>query len=1105
MTDGQNHQSPQQHSFRALSISAHALVRAVLLACCLVTRSVAAEPPVVIDDFADASRWSKIASDGVVFDYRVEPAPSAGEAHSTALRLDINFVSGAGYAGIRRELPLDLPANFELAFSVRGDLPPNNLELKLVDESGQNVWWVNRRRFEFPRDWTRLASRRRHFQFAWGPSNTPIKRASAIEIVVASAEGGRGTLMLDDLTFRPRPESKPYTGTPKLSASSQANHDAAARFAGDARADTFWRSAPGDNEPALTIDFGVLREFGGLVIDWDPNAYAHGYDIQFSDDGENWVTVRTVRAGSGRPQFISLPDSESRAVRLASGSLGEGDHIAIREIEILPVEVSRDANTFAAEVARRSPRGHYPRALHGEGTFWTVVGAPADDQEALISEDGAAEVDKEAFSIEPFLYVDGRLLTWADATVTQQLAAGHAPVPTVTRAHDGVNLSMTAAADGNPDAASLLLLYTVSNTSPKPVNGTLFLAIRPLQVNPPYQFLNAVGGVARIDHITLRESQRLVEVDDRQIALGQAPDAFGSASFDEGDITSFMSQGQVPRHRSVSDLQHAASAAMGYQFSLDPDQSRSWALCVPFSQDRDDEAEIARPLLIAADPVGYVHKRQQAVANDWIRATSTFDLVLPDEAATITNTIRSTLAYILINRDGAAIQPGSRSYERSWIRDGSLTAAALLRFGLEREAREFVDWYAPYQFDSGKVPCVVDRRGPDPVPENDSHGQFIMAVMNVFRFTGDQAFLRTHWPRVEKAVAYIEALRAQRMTTEYADPRTSATRQEPNKPAVSLHAFHGLMPESISHEGYSAKPMHSYWDDFFTLRGLKDAAEMARLLGRDAETQRYRALADEFARTLYASIALAMRSHRIDYIPGCVELGDFDATSTTIALWPCGELGRLPRPALDRTFDLYWERFLRRRDDPSYAWTDYTPYELRCVGSLALLGQVDRAHEALAFFMDDRRPVGWNQWPEVVYRTRRAPRFVGDLPHTWCGSDFLNSVRLMFLWERESDHALVLLAGAPASWISTQPVGFRNMPTYGGRVSCTIARTEIRGDQLTAHVEGSCPMPSGGIRLTGPLGPAVSATVNGKATEVDADGRVVVRELPATVELHVAP
>jgi hypothetical protein len=507
-------------------------------------------------------------------------------------------------------------------------------------------------------------------------------------------------------------------------------------------------------------------------------------------------------------------------------------------------------------------------------------------------------------------------------------------------------------------------------------------------------------------------------------------------------------------------------------------------------------------LLDADDPIEFVRRRQQIAVKNWVRTTSTFEFLVPPGATEIEKVIRSTLAYILINRDGPGIQPGSRSYERSWIRDGSLTAAALLRFGLEKEARDFVDWYARYQFDSGKIPCVVDRRGPDPVPENDSHGQFIMAVMNLFRFGGDKAILREHWPHVQKAVAYIEGLRAQRMTPEYSDPNTTATRQEPNKPAVSLRAFYGLMPESISHEGYSAKPMHSYWDDFFTLRGLKDAAAMARILGNETDALRYQNLADDFADTLYASIKLAMQTHEIDYFPGCVELGDFDATSTTVALWPCGEIGRLPRPALDRTFALYWERFLKRRDDPTFAWSEYTPYELRCVGSMVLLGHAARAQEALEFFMNDRLPKNWNQWPEVVHRDPRTARFIGDMPHTWCGSDFLNSVRMMFLYERELDDSLVLLAGVPKPWFGSKKVGFRSMPTYGGRLSCIVEQAS--DDQFIAHLEGTCPLPSGGIRLTTPIDSYAQVTVNGKQGEADEEGCVLVKMLPATVEVRAA-
>src|SRR6185295_12763632 len=110
------------------------------------------------------------------------------------------------------------------------------------------------------------------------------------------------------------------------------------------------------------------------------------------------------------------------------------------------------------------------------------------------------------------------------------------------------------------------------------------------------------------------------------------------------------------------------------------------------------------------------------------------------------------------------------------------------------------------------------------------------------------------------------------------------TRQEKGKPPVPVAAFRGLMPESISHEGYSSKPMHSYWDDFFTLLGLKEAAAMAREMGDAELTTRYSKLRDDFRADLYKSLDITTKAHGIDYIPGCVELGDFDSTSTTIAL-----------------------------------------------------------------------------------------------------------------------------------------------------------------------------------------------------------------------------
>jgi len=370
------------------------------------------------------------------------------------------------------------------------------------------------------------------------------------------------------------------------------------------------------------------------------------------------------------------------------------------------------------------------------------------------------------------------------------------------------------------------------------------------------------------------------------------------------------------------------------------------------------------------------------------------------------------------------------------------------------------------------------------VAENDSNGELIFLIMEYYRYTHDHTFLAGMWPHIARAVAYIDTLRAQRMTPEYA--------------ALDKRAYYGLLPQSISHEGYSAKPMHSYWDDFFALRGLKDAADAATLLGRAEDARRIAASRDEFRHDIMTSIGLAMAAHRIDYIPGSVELGDFDATSTTIAVAPTGELAHLPEPALRATFERYWRAVSRRPD--STTWDAYTPYELRTVGTFVRLGWRDRAQRLLVQFLHDRRPTAWNEWAEVVWRDARAPKFIGDMPHGWVGSDFIRSVLDMFAYDRERDSALVVGAGIPAAWVDAAPgVIVRGLRTPHGTLDFTM-----RGNGTAVRVEmsGRMTVPPGGIALASPYDHAVrAAQVNGHAAAVGANGEVLIRGLPATVTL----
>ncbi|HEU5218547.1 MAG TPA: discoidin domain-containing protein [Gemmatimonadales bacterium] len=1023
--------------------------------------------PTLLDGFEHAETWTAHPADGV----GLRLSGDRGRV-GRALRLDFSF-TGGGYAIARRSVSLDLPANYAFSFWIRGEAKPNTLEFKLIDRSGDNVWWYTEPDRVFDGAWHRITIRKRQVRFAWGPrGGGDLDHVAALELVITAGRGGgAGRVWLDELTLTPRPEAGPYELTPRVTASSAlVAHAAAAILDGDTA--TSWRG--GAVRAAVTIDFLRSREYGGLTLVWDGPAPA-GYTVRNSDDGTRWQTIARGAGTPGPRDYVYLPEIESRFLRLDLVGIRGG--AGIREVRVEPLEWSASRNAFLTAIAAEAPRGSYPRYLSGERGDWTVVGVDGALEEALLGEDGALEAGTGAWTVEPFVSVGGRLLTWNEVRATPSLEQSRLPIPSVEWRAEPVSLTVTAFAVGSDTGSSIVARYRVRNRGAAPLTATLYLAIRPFQVNPPWQFLGTPGGVARVDSLRWDGGAVRVNADRAVIPVGPSP-WFGAMAFGAGDIVGRLRQGALPLQQRARDSLGLASGALAWRLTVAPGDSATVAIEIPLASGRRSR--------LAGGGLPGVERALASAASRWEETLDRATISLPAAGRHIANSVASTLGYILINRDGPALQPGSRSYQRSWIRDGALTGAALLRFGHADAVRDFIRWYAGYQYPGGKIPCCVDRRGADPVPEHDSHGEFIYLVMEYFRHTGDRALLRDMWPRVRAAAGYIDSLRQ--------------TRRTPSYQSGVQRVFYGLLPPSISHEGYSAKPMHSYWDDFFALRGLKDAAAMAAVLGSSAEAALLGALRDEFARDLYASIALAMTQHGIDYIPGAADLGDFDATSTTIAVSPGGELGKLPEAALERTFERYWRQALARRDTTTDKWEAYTPYELRTVGTLLRMGQKARALDLLDGFMKDQEPPAWNQWPEVVWRAPRAAKFIGDLPHTWVGSDFLRSVSDLFVYEREADSALVVGAGIPEPWLLDSGVAVSGLSTWWGLISYTAVR---HGNSATIALAGGLRIPPGGIVVHPPgTGPVTRVTVDGTPVSQGPDGEVVLRSLPARVSFE---
>jgi hypothetical protein len=1003
----------------------------------------------------DAANCRLVKSDGV------KAAISQDKRKgSRAVRLDFEF-SGAGHAIVRVPVSIKLPENYVFRFDVAGKSPVNTLEIKLLDQSTDNVWWVNRPNFTFTPEWQTLVNKTRHFSYAWGPNKDALSEVAFIDLTLTASSGGKGTIYFSDLNFDERPSPSASANAPAVWASSK-RADCLRVLDGDDH--SHWQSGLSERQ-SLVFTFEHVRELSALLLDWGDN-HALNYQVEIKGERGGWRNTDTIIGASGGRQYLRLPDCDIKALRLVFRRSSAGKGYAVRSVRFMGLDYAPSVNDFWRKIARDYPKGFFPRYFDDEQSYWTVVGVSGGRQEAIINEEGLLEVGRQTASLEPFIFSGGELLTWKHGKHAQRLEDGYLPIAIVEREHDKFALEVKTFAVGPREDSTLYARYRIKNLTGVSQQGKFFLAIRQFQVNPPWQFLNQPGGFTNLTSFTYAGDTVYVNEGLRLRTLSR-PDGFGATSLASGDVVEHLNYGLLPEYGGLVDTRGFGSGALMYAFELAAHGEATFDIAVPYTT--------KSALQEAGDAL-------QQAKRFWHNKLDNVGIDIP-AAPELTDTVRSQLAYILVNRDGPGIQPGSRCYRRTWIRDGSLTSAALLQHGFVSEAREFIDWFAPHQYPNGKVPCCVDKRGADPTPEHDSHGEFIYLVMEYYRYTGDKAFLRGIFPRVLAAASYIDELRQQCMTDAFKAPE---------------HAhLYGILPPSISHEGYSAHPAHSNWDNLFAMKGLDDAVAAAEILADEVserDRQWLNSLRDEFHRDFLASVRASMSVHNIDYIPGAADLGDLDPTSTTIGLDPCAIFAEMPAE-VKATFERYWKFFQQRRDG-EIEWDAYTPYEWRSVGTFVRLGEVEKAHAAIDYFMGHRRPRHWNHWGEVIYRDPLATRFIGDAPHGWVGSDFLRSIRNLFVYEEGG--SLVVGAGIKSEWLE-QGVSINNLPTHFGSISLAARRSE-KSNQNSVVYEIS-----GNARRVALKIPdnATSVTLNGM-TAVVVDSMVRVSSLPAVIKVGFA-
>lgn len=793
---------------------------------------------------------------------------------------------------------------------------------------------------------------------------------------------------------------------------------------------------------SITVDFRRVRDVVGALIEWG-EAYGTDFSAYLSDDGENFRELGRITAGGGGNGSFWWPRSTCRFLRVTLHEASSPEGAVVDELKLRILDTDRMPIGRLERAARTGRSELYPQSLIGRQVYWTAVGEFDREGEALFDEYGDLEPQRGSPQITPLLRMGDRLHgAPASDDIRHSLLGGSLPIPSVAWSVDGLEIRATALAQ----AGRALVEYRIVNTSRAPRKGALVLAARPVQINPFWQH----GGHAPIDAIAVVGCE--ARINDRlYAAFSRDPDAVTIADFDDGDVVRLIENGAATTERSLRSDSGLLSAALEFAFSLPPAASESVVVAAPLRDSVTPDAGVTFSAV------------RKNVARRWRHKLGPRRITVGDPE--ITETVEAQTALILVNATRSAFKPGPRNYDRIWMRDGSAQALALLWEGLAEEAEAFVLWYSKRIYPNGMVPPILDEdgaidRGYGSNIEFDAQGEFICIAAEAYRITKNRAFLAAVLEPVLRATRFIDELRA----------RTNA-QHGPNS------RFHSLLPPSLSHEGYS-EPSYSYWDDFFALRAYRDCAFLAEEAGETKIAAQARAKAREFAADLSHSLRKTCELMGNGLIAGSADRMDVDPTSTSIAFEPCRVDDILPQDLLTATYDLC-AADMRSLGAPGFDGS-FTPYVLRNLNAFVSLGRLDDAFRLLALMLECRRPENWRQWAEVVWSPLRAPQYIGDMPHTWIGAEFVAAIRRMLL--RENGDVLELFRGAPEHWWDGDGITLRRLPTAFGVVDLRARRTKSR-----ATIELASAGPPTPTRVTLRFPGAKHAHADGKPCAIDGD------------------
>lgn len=661
---------------------------------------------------------------------------------------------------------------------------------------------------------------------------------------------------------------------------------------------------------------------------------------------------------------------------------------------------------------------------------FTMIGSINSTHEPVVGLDGTIMPRREGYSVTLWLYQDGRLLAVGEeGELKQELVDGYLPIveTTWTLPEVGVRLlSFVSKLNGKDVCFTRADLKNLGDTRK---DVTVFIVVTPWG---PDQFhpVRSVGYDREYNAFWVEGKAGLV--------FEERPSSFSCKNYDDGYICVDASDGKLDGTPARSCELGWSTGAGAFRTSLDPGAGHAVQFKIVV-----DEVEPSSSLMEPVRDAPFDdHLRK--VKDGWKRLLGQgIQLEVPDKL--VMDTYKSAIANLHLLKDEDGFTPGPTVYHGTWIRDASHMIRALDMFGYHGTARDALNYLLRSQNEEGyfwhSTTQVIEGME---IAEYDSNGQAIWTLVEHYKIVRDKAWLKEVYPAVKKGAEYLVSLRQRTMSTDGGER--------------SLH--YGLLPRSWSAE-HTGPASHTYWDSFWGVCGLREAAFAARELGFMEDSELMDREADDSERCVWDSIDRVVRLRKLECFPVEPYAEITSAIIGNIAcLWPCRIVDPMDE-RLGRVLHTLYTRFM-----PNGCWFHRTMWG--CYGPILTWPvancfvhrrEADKVERIFEWTLRNGQ-TATHAWPEGIHpRTFHGGE--GDGYEGWGAGELLMLLRNMLYLERGD--CLWITPCVPRGWFTDGArIEVRNGTTSYGKLDFLV-RSDQSSDRVTLSLSLEGKRPRGGL------------------------------------------